>query len=258
MKMICACATDRGNYREVNQDAVLVRSIHQKNKALILGAVFDGVGGLEHGEIASGALCSEMNRWFEDLSAWINLKEMDKDIIFSHFRDHAELLNEKIRQIRLMQGIETGSTMSAILIIDGSYLVIHVGDSRIYKWRDDTLECITDDDVVAKYVEGVQRNYLSNYMGKAEELIYTEYSGEIQEGDTFLFCSDGFYHQLVESDLHEIEKIKDEKALTNFIKKMIPTMIARGERDNISAGIIKEDKSLKKKKRLWRSKTKAG
>ena len=256
MKIICACATDRGNYREVNQDAILVRSIQQKNKALILGAVFDGVGGLEHGEIASGALCSEMNRWFEELSKWINLKEMDKDIIFSHFRDHAELLNEKVRQIRLMQGIETGSTMSAILIIDGSYLVIQVGDSRIYKWKDDTLECITDDDVVAKYVEGVQRNYLSNYMGKADELNFTEYSGQIQGGETFLFCSDGFYHQLLESDFHEIETIKEEKALANLIKKLIQTMIARGEHDNISAGIIKDDKVLKKKKRLWISRTK--
>lgn len=256
MKMICACATDRGNYREVNQDAVLIRRLRQGEKEFVLGAVFDGIGGLEYGEIASGTLRTEMNRWYEDVCAWIDLTTMDPEVIFSHFRDQAELLNEKIRQIRLMQGIETGSTMSATLIIDGLYLVIHVGDSRIYKWKQGFLECITDDDVIAKYVEGVQRNYLSNYMGKSDELIFAEYSGKIQEGETLLFCSDGFYHQLVERDLQAIGKVNDEKELETLIKKLIQTMISRGEHDNISAGIIKGNNSIKKRKRIWKSKSK--
>ena len=235
MKMICACATDRGNYREVNQDAVLIRRLRQGEKEFVLGAVFDGIGGLEYGEIASGTLRTEMNRWYEDVCAWIDLTTMDPEVIFSHFRDQAELLNEKIRQIRL---------------------VIHVGDSRIYKWKQGFLECITDDDVIAKYVEGVQRNYLSNYMGKSDELIFAEYSGKIQEGETLLFCSDGFYHQLVERDLQAIGKVNDEKELETLIKKLIQTMISRGEHDNISAGIIKGNNSIKKRKRIWKSKSK--
>lgn len=237
MNIVCACATDRGNYRTTNQDAIFVNSIAQKKKIFAVGAVFDGIGGLEKGEIASTTLLFEMEKWFTQVSGWIDLSTIGREILFSHFRDLAECLNDKIRRIRLNQNIESGSTMSAIMIVDRYYLVIHAGDSRLYKFNQ-VLECLTDDDVVAKYVDGFQKNYLTNFMGKSEELHFSEYMGMVEEGDSFIFCSDGFYHQLKAEDLTLLGNCSDAQELEKRIQQLITVMVSRGERDNISAGVI--------------------
>lgn len=231
MKIICAYDSDKGNYRKVNQDTVYVDVIRQKNHVLAVGAVFDGIGGLEHGEIASGTLKMDIKRWFSEICSWINLDTIEKEIIFSHFRDLAEYLNENIWQIRQNQKMNTGSTMAAILIFDDQYHIIHVGDSRIYKFHHQ-LQCLTVDDIIVKETEHGVKNYLANYMGKQPELDFSEYHGVVETGDLFLVCSDGFYHHLVETDLQGIS------AENACVTKLIEKMKRRGERDNITVGLI--------------------
>lgn len=200
MKVSCACDTDKGNYRKVNQDAVFVNAICQKKHVLAVGAVFDGIGGLDRGEIASRVMELELQQWFSRICSWIDLTSLDKGVIFSHFRDLTEDLNEKIWELRDERQVNTGSTMSAILIFDNQYDIINVGDSRVYKFNQG-LQCLTVDETVAREEGDGIRSYLANYIGKQRDLEFSEYQGVVEPNDLFFACSDGFYHNLTEMDM---------------------------------------------------------
>jgi serine/threonine protein phosphatase PrpC len=239
MKIICSCVTDKGKFREINQDAIWIGQADQDGKIISTGAIFDGIGGLECGELASKTLALELKGWFTKITAWVDLRQIDKEVLFSHFRDEADFLNDIVRKIKQSEGINTGATMSAMLLVDHQYLILHVGDSRIYKY-DGELDALTVDDIVFKQTGEKRKGYLTNYVGKVDEPVFSEYTGCVKAGECILFCSDGFYHQLREADLEVLKrKYRDEGELFFQIRKLVELMISRGERDNISVGVIK-------------------
>lgn len=238
MKIRTACVSDIGSVRNVNQDAIVVKTLKKRKQMLAVGAVFDGIGGLEHGELASGLLAQELTEWIGLLPSRVDLLKVEPDILFAHFTDEAELLNEKLCMFIRKHGICTGSTMSAIMIVQDQYYVIQVGDSRVYRFHQ-FLEQLTDDETKYEEKEGRIRKKLSNYMGKKENLEFIAYRGKVTPGDCFLFCSDGFYHHLLATDITGLihDDLK-EKELETELGQLIKQMILRGERDNISVGIV--------------------
>lgn len=235
----------RGSYgsnigrREINQDAVLYRDMAQRENYFALCAVCDGVGGLEHGELASGFLEGRIEGWFEDVGKWLDADKVDTGVLFSHLKDAAELWNEELWQQCQNKGMRMGSTMSLLMIIRDCYCIVHVGDSRIYRCRGNALEQLTADDSVARVKNGRMKNYLSNYMGKSESLQFQALEGTIEDGDLFLVCSDGFYHHLTGEDIPELQRIyKKNSKIDEICRHMIQMMIERGERDNVSLGAV--------------------
>lgn len=235
----------RGSYgsnigrREVNQDAVLYRDMVQKENCFALCAVCDGVGGLEHGELASGFLADRIGSWFEDVGKWLDIGKVEVGVLFSHLKDAAELWNEELWQQCRDTGMRMGSTMSLLMIIRDCYYIVHVGDSRIYRCRGNILEQMTADESVARMKNGRIKNYLSNYMGKEEGLQFQSLSGTVRDGDMFIVCSDGFYHHLTSDDIPELQRVyKKNSKLDEICRRMIQVMIERRERDNISIGVV--------------------
>lgn len=235
----------RGSYssdigrREVNQDAVLYCDMVQKENGFALCAVCDGVGGLEHGELASGFLESRIRSWFEDVSKWLDAARVETGVLFSHLKDAAELWNEELWQQCREKGMRMGSTMSLLMIIRDRYCIVHVGDSRIYRCRGNALEQLTADDSVAREKNGRVKNYLSNYMGKEESLQFQAMEGTVMDGDLFMVCSDGFYHHLTGEDISELQRIyKKNSKIDEICRRMVQMMIERGERDNVSLGAV--------------------
>lgn len=231
------CATDTGPYRKNNQDAILFKKMRKKGKDIALGVICDGIGGLEHGEAAAQCVADAASEWFEDIAGWIDIEMVDTDILFSHFKDAAENWNCLVRDIIVLQNINTGTTMSAIMLIRDRYFIVHVGDSRIYRYRGQ-LEMMTTDESIAKIYNGKMKLFLTNYVGRDDMLSFAAAEGTLTQGDIFLYGSDGFYHMFTDSDMYGIcEKIhcldRDK-----ICRAMIETMIRRGERDNISVGII--------------------
>ena len=238
MEIRTACVSDIGSVRSVNQDAIIVKTLKKRKQMLAIGAVFDGIGGLERGELASGLLSQELSEWIDALPSKIDLLKVEPDILYAHFMDEAELLNEKLCDFVREHKIQTGSTMSAILIVRDQYYVIQVGDSRVYRFHQ-FLEQLTDDETRMKEKEGRIRKKLTNYMGKSENLEFLAYQGKVYPGDRFLFCSDGFYHHFLASDITRMfrEDLK-EKELKEELEHLVKQMMQRGEHDNISVGII--------------------
>lgn len=227
-----------GNVRSVNQDAIFFRNERKHGISLALGAVCDGIGGLDHGEIASSMIVQGMNEWFDRIINELDLRKTEPDILNSHLLDAAETWNYQIHTYQNQTGIKTGSTMSAILFFQGVYNIIQVGDSRIYLY-DNGLKQLTSDETNYHIRDGKMKGYLSNFMGKDESLSYTSYSGEIKKETFFLCCSDGFYHHLVDDDIAEVFGRRGAKAdFEGESSMLVRRMMERGERDNISLGIM--------------------
>lgn len=239
MKIKTGCVSDVGAYRPVNQDAVFCRYLQKNGEIFALCAVCDGVGGLENGEVASGFLVDRMGKWFQEILSWIDISAVNPGILCSHLKDAVEEWNEELIELQRNRNIRTGTTMSLLMIIRQAYYIIHVGDSRIYRYREKA-EQLTTDACVTRIEQGRTKNYLSNFMGKGQELWFQLLEGQVLEGDLFLLCSDGFYHCLMEEDFPEIDKVHG--------KEMVKKLIRRGERDNISAVFLKIEKP---KKRLF-------
>ena len=58
MRFMAAAATDRGNFRNINQDSLLLCHGWVEGRESLLAAVCDGMGGLAKGELASAAVVS--------------------------------------------------------------------------------------------------------------------------------------------------------------------------------------------------------
>ncbi len=227
-------ASDIGSVREVNQDAVCYRYFKQGKEALALCAVCDGVGGLEHGEMASTFLVQRMEEWFEEVISWLVILETDTEILFSHLKDAVECWNEELCQYCRRENLKTGSTLSLLLLVRHRSYIVHVGDSRVYRYRGGVLEQLTVDDSVARLKTGQMRSYLNNYMGKQTPLWFQALEGTADKGDVFVVCSDGFYHHLTGPDLEAVRGKHWKRNPDEICGRMIRAMMERGERDNIS------------------------
>ena len=239
MKVYGGCASDVGTTREVNQDAVLFRMKTEKKAIMSLLAVCDGIGGMSHGEVASSIIRDLMDRWFDEITEWVDPGNVDAQLVWSNVKDAAESWNAELVAFKKNQQLQTGTTMSLFMQIMDEYFIVQVGDSRVYLYRNDELFQLTVDASVTRFKSGRMKNYLDNYMGKSDELRFTTVSGTIESGDAFLVCSDGFYHNLSPMDLQSIpEGIRKDSDVENLCERLIAEMMRRGERDNISAAMI--------------------
>lgn len=246
MKRIGGCATYIGTTREVNQDAILFRTTESHGDAFVILAVCDGIGGLADGEVVSALVVDKLNEWYDSVIKWMDIRTIDSNVLYAHLKDVAEEANFAVCEYCESRNVKAGTTMSLLMIIREEYFIIQVGDSRVYSFQNNELQQLTEDACVARIKNGRTKQYLNNYLGKSQELWFTSVLGNIGEQDLFLVCSDGLYHHLQTSDVEEamkvISKTKNPEEACSYL---INRVMERGERDNISAGIVKVKKERK-------------
>lgn len=234
-----ALRTDVGLVRSENQDfgtyttAEEEKESHPGGRLLI---VADGMGGHRGGATASRLAAETVKAQYlgsetQDIAA--ALKE-------SLIRANARIFSEAQSNPDL-RGM--GTTTSVLAVRNGQGWLAHVGDSRIYLVRGDDIRQLTDDhSLVATMVrEGLltsaeaenhpRRNVLQRSMGVAEE-VEVDVRGpiEIQQGDTFILCSDGLHGLVKEHELKEIARKPIDAAADEYLRKALE----RGAPDNVT------------------------
>lgn len=99
----------------------------------MLAAVCDGLGGLQKGELASAEVIRGLAGWFR--TEWPRLREQaggEAEILKSWDRLLVEK-NQELVNYGIQNGLQLGTTVSAMLLADGCYYILHVGDCRIYE-----------------------------------------------------------------------------------------------------------------------------
>lgn len=252
MNCIACCGTDIGTSRKVNQDAVSIKNRKIHGTDCYMAIVCDGVGGLTHGEYASGCMRQRLECWFlYEFPQIFGNREADR-IIQERLRKTVEVQNKILYEYGQKQGIGCATTVSAVLLTGSSYFIVHVGDSRIYLMDGKVRQLTEDQTLVAREIKlkilsredaqkDARQHVILQSVGADRSVDVLTYCGSIDGKFSFLICSDGFYHHAAERELLEAlyEKEYDNAAeLGRKIEELVRAFKERGEQDNISAAVI--------------------
>ncbi|MGL4762482.1 MAG: PP2C family protein-serine/threonine phosphatase [Sarcina sp.] len=250
--------SEAGLVKTNNEDNILVQVGEYKNNDFGLFVVCDGLGGLAYGEIASAMVINKFRRWWNERVARIVLAKNDSSVIESLkqvvYDANMDIVNYSNRIKK-----KIGTTVSALLVLNEKYYVVHVGDSRIYRISGNIEQITEDHSYVANEVKcgrmtkeeartSSQNNLLLQCVGVREEIkIFSTY-GERRNRDIFLVCSDGFYGSLTNRYIQQVvNKWKyslRRMDINDLIINMVEEVKRNKERDNIS--IIMTTTALKK------------
>jgi len=126
------------------------------------------------------------------------------------------------------------STFSAIVIKSTTAHLFHVGDSRIYLFREGELEQLTTDHRIRIDAE---QEYLGRAFGVDYCLDIDYKSLTVEEGDRFLLTTDGIHDVISDKQLKLLFKEHDAD-LDAFSQKICDLAITEGSKDNVSCQIL--------------------
>ncbi len=257
MEYFFSYVTTEGAVRKVNQDSLFISEAEYDGEKIFFGAVCDGVGGLSAGEKASGYVCKRINEWFADDFAELMRNSASILKIRESLDDRLHELNERINDYADRHSSDMATTFTGLLILPkfGNVLTAHVGDTRLYKITNDEIEVLTSDhSVVAQEVrDGIitqemaekdpRQNQLTNCIGAGLDDTSYDYSiSPYSKGDVYMLCSDGFRKKISSEEIHKAlspSANKDEKTMKSNLEKLKDQVIQRGEKDNITALMVK-------------------
>lgn len=254
MRFMVTADTDIGILKKTNQDSVLIKHGVINDDEVLLAVICDGMGGLSKGELASAAVVREFAQWFESELPY-EIDHADMQVIGGKWVLMLRELNARILEYSKVNMIEgMGTTFSGILFLKDQYIIGHVGDSRIYQIGALMTQMTTDQTFVAREVsrgtmtpeqakKDKRRNLLLQCVGASRVVEPQIICGKTEKG-AYLLCSDGFRHEITESEMYEsLNPINliNRDAMHSNARYLIEQVKSRGERDNISVILIKAE-----------------
>ncbi len=200
----------------------------------------DGLGGQLCGEVASRLVCDTVCAEFE------KNPEISEEAVYNYLRKSAEILG--FERENNDDRTDMAST-AAVLVTNWRKAVwAHIGDSRLYHFRDGQIKTVTDDHSIAfmQYADGMityddirrspNQNKLLRCVCDMDNFDPdVEHVTDVERGDAFLICSDGFWEYVNEDDM------EDALALSASPKEWVEKMLvslhkhAKKNNDNYSA-----------------------
>lgn len=135
------------------------------------------------------------------------------------------------------------STLSALVLKSQSAYLFHIGDSRIYRFRNAVLECLTQDHCTRINKD---TTYLSRAMGMDSHLDVDFQKVDTQLNDIFFLSTDGIHDFISEKRL--AAHLSDNQSQAHgynydaVCQKIIDEALASGSSDNLSCQILRIDK----------------
>jgi protein phosphatase len=238
--------TDAGCVREANEDSgryVKPSDAETQKTKGILTIVADGMGGHASGEVASQMaveLISEIYYADPRTDAPAALRSAVEQA--SHQIYETSLSDEKYYGM--------GTTVIALVLLNDRAFSAHVGDSRLYRRRENNLEMLTFDHSqvmeMVKYgiisMEEARNHDDKNVILRAvgtQPTVEVEVSDVflIETGDEFLLCSDGLCDMLTDDEI-----LQTWSAATDVhaaVENLIEAAKKSGGHDNITVGIVR-------------------
>ncbi len=210
------------NKRHSNMDSLLIESKTISAQNTLLSVVCDGVGSLTQGGVAAKIVVNMLHSWYSSL---LNL-----DMCGLKLRDEVLKINDYIIEYSQKAEIKTATTLTALLIANNKYYIVHLGDSRAY-YYDKRFHCLTEDDTN-------DTGKLTQYIGK-EEIIPQYFEDEIERAHCFLLCTDGLIKKMDLNNMTAIISFKNEKRIKSSMEKLMEQAVENGENDNITVAFIK-------------------
>ena len=233
--------SDIGKRRKSNQDYTATFT-NQKNQLLALLA--DGLGGHQAGDIASRQAVEEIG------IAWEATTIDDSEKAVQWFLQHIQQANQRIFEKGQSQPTLSGmgTTLEVVTILDNHLALAHVGDSRIYLFREQRLIALTEDhslvnallksgEITQEMAENHPRkNIITRSLGMPGSLEVDVAIHKIEDHDQLLLCSDGLTNMVSEPKIAQI--LLEAASLQDASQRLIEEANAKGGLDNITVLLI--------------------
>ena len=245
MDIEISAISDKGPVRARNEDMLLVDRTLIRNgdysQKLALSqeefhfivAVADGMGGQNAGDVASEMVIRELTEVVQAIPAQASQAEVCEALASGCHEIH-NVMAQKGRENPDLAAM--GSTLTGLFACDSTLYYIHVGDSRLYRYRDGVLKQITRDHSLRQVSgnENVPQNIIMNSFGGGAEIDVEmdPVGGMVLEGDCFLLCSDGL------SDMLDDDVIESIMACDARLNELKDEAVRLGGKDNISLILV--------------------
>lgn len=230
-----AVRCNRGLRRENNEDSYLI--LTEKHRALF--AVADGMGGAKGGEVASQLAVKTLE------NAMSPIKTRSDKLLFA-VRAANSRIYETAKENPEYEGM--GTTLS-LMVADRKLLTAaHVGDSRIYRFRDDELVQLTEDhsyvwelvkhgaispEMAEKHP---YRNMITRAVGTDAHVEADLIGDKAHKGDRYLLCSDGLTSMVGSREIAAI--LKDGQGTEETAEALLQAALNAGGYDNVTIILV--------------------
>ncbi len=240
--------TDTGRIRKHNEDCI------SGDDKLGLAVLADGMGGYQAGEVASEMAVSTIMDFMKSPAKY-NVERQTNNHRYHSATVQLEQAVLKANQIiydaaeRNSEYQGMGTTVVATLFHNNCVSIAHVGDSRLYRIRENKLQQITKDHSVLQELidcgfytseqarHSPNRNLVTRALGVSEEVNVEIQEQSVLSQDLYLLCSDGLNDMLEDGQIHKI--INDSTTLEQAAQLLVSAANSKGGNDNISLILIR-------------------
>ena len=213
--------------------------------------VCDGMGGHASGEVASHLSVDTLKEFFRATSAdpeatWPY--RMDKSLTYEENRFVSGV---KLANLRIFEAAQRdpklrgmGTTLVGIRVVEDGVLIVHVGDSRVYRLRDGVLTQLTEDhSLLNDYIKMKKlteeeianfphKNVIVRALGMKDSVKVDIQLDVPQTGDLYILCSDGLCGPVTDPEIEQLSGATSD--LKTICSSLIEKANSRGGPDNIT------------------------
>jgi len=228
-------ASDVGLARSNNQDSAFA--------GRRLFVVADGMGGHAGGDVASAIVIQRLSQLEED---WSTPSEAEEILVSGYLAANDELA-DTVAEHPELTGM--GTTVSGIALVGRSVVVAHIGDSRVYRFRDGALTQLTSDHTFVQRLVDTGRITLEEAAHHPRRSVLMRVLGDVdavpdvdtmifdtRPGDRWLLCSDGLSSYVAQADIHSV--LSDRLPTESTTAALIAAALEVGAPDNVTAILV--------------------
>lgn len=242
--------TNPGMVRSHNEDSV---GCEPASGLVVLA---DGMGGYNAGEVASGiavsVVTSEIPLRLQATNPIDRDEASGEELAVLLLRDSIQKANLSIFHASNSQPqyVGMGTTIIAGLFYDNRVAVAHVGDSRMYRLRGETLQVITrDHSLLQEQIDGgiisvedarlsKNKNLVTRAVGIDAKVASEIHVHDVLIGDIYMFCSDGLNDMVEDEDIQSV-LYAAQGNLPLAAEQLVQMANDNGGRDNVSVILVK-------------------
>lgn len=241
-----AGGTDPGQIRRCNEDSYLI------TPETGLFAVADGLGGMGDGDLASQLAIAHLYDlaslpWWRRGSALLPWRGPGRQL--HGLGQLIARLNSRLHETRIARGSGMATTLALVRLWRNRALIGHVGDSRVYLWRQNELQQLTTDhSLVAQLLRrgaltpqqaehSPQRHVITRALGAEATVQPTLQTHLLQRGDLLLLCTDGL-SAMVNDQAISASLLGNGQDCSARVRDLIDLANRAGGQDNITVLVL--------------------
>lgn len=253
MNFLTAFHTDIGIKKKTNQDSLLIHQAQTDAGNVLLAVICDGMGGLAKGEVASACMIRAFSDWFRLEFPGMLSAGLQPEALRASWEKLVNGVDQKIVNYSIENNVSMGTTCVALLLVENTYFIMNIGDSRIYLISDNIYQMTKDQTYVQRemdagrmtYEESLrdpQRNVLLQCIGASPSIEPDFFMGDLQVNQCYMLCCDGFRHVINPQEFFQFlnpNVANDPAIMQQNLVYLTELNKQRNETDNITAVLIR-------------------